>query len=209
MPVWLPVCQAAGDSIGAAITHRNGRGRSGHGAGVWAGIRTRTWSLSEPPYCPPQPPHPLSCCKFTMEPVPSPRPAPFTAPVMLPGSCLPFPTHPLLRSVARGQYGCQWHKTALLGGLGGLCARRHRFLRQQQGGIQLVLRPARTHPSAEMLQHQPCLGVTAAPVSSACPGDLLCPPSSFRAPPSFSIYCHNMPDALRLSKPPQQQLLEE
>lgn len=49
-------------------------------------------------------------------------------PSVLPGSCLPLPptpTHPPLSSVASSQYGCQWPKAALLGELGGVCARRH------------------------------------------------------------------------------------
>ena len=82
-------------------------------------------------------------------------------------------------------------------------------IRQPQGGIQLDLGPARTHPSAGILRccdagasgHQPCLGVTASPASTAAPEALLCPPSSCSAPPSFSGCRHNMAGVLLVSKP--------
>lgn len=153
------------------------------------GHRTPTRCLSEPPYCPPQPPRPLSCCKFhngvcALGEASLLR-CPSGAPRFLPA--LPAPTHCSAQwPEARG---CQGHKTALLGGLGGVCARRHRLLRPwPQAGVQLLLGPPRTHPSAGRCGwHQLCLGVTASPAPMASPEDVLWPPSSSSAPPSLSI----------------------
>lgn len=57
----------------------------GPGARVWAGARTRTWSLSQPPYCPPAPR--LSYCRRTLHPAPHPPIPPLQSVTQEPGGC--------------------------------------------------------------------------------------------------------------------------
>lgn len=161
--VWLPV---AGQQVTAlaVTTDRSGPGRSGHGAWVWAGAWTRTWSLSEPPYCPPQPPRPLSCCQFTMEFATSPGPAPSTAPSLAPRLLLTLPhPSPAVVSGWRPVWTSLAEHYAAWGAGWGLC--QETLIpegSQRAGSTWSSDLPGPIHQLG-YCDLQPCLGVTASP----------------------------------------------
>lgn len=96
-------------------------GRRAHGS-PWSaeGAQNQHQGLPTQAAIAPDPRCRLSCCQFTMESAPSPgisyTHCPSPASRLLPSSLHPCP----VSSVARGQYGCQGHKTAHLKGWVGL-----------------------------------------------------------------------------------------
>lgn len=170
---------------------------------MWAGAWTRTWSLSQPPYYPPQPPRPPSCCTFTMEPVPSPCPALPTVCSRAPRLLLPALPYPALL----------WAGAAGLLAVSGLnCA----ACRAGWGLPQETLIPGGSHRAGSKpflvlagpihqlgcCDSQPCLGVMASPASTAFPRRASAVPTLLvQCPSQLSVCRHHMANALRISVP--------